>query len=914
VDPNLFRYIWKHSKREQIAILLLILASLPFYWLSLDVPKRIVNEALNGEAFRNGKTEAKLFEFTIGLPEFLGGMSWKISDGFAFDQIGYLLGLSFMFLAFVLINGFFKYRINIDKGILAERLLRRMRFDLFSRMMRFRPEAMRSVKPAEAATMINNEVEPIGAFTGDAFVWPVFLSTQALTALLFIIVQSFWLGMVALSIVLVQAFVIPILRRKQLELARQRQIAARKLSGRIGEMVDAAPMIHGHGIVGYTQSEIGDRLSKLFRIRVDLYNRKYAVKYLNTLLSQVTPFFFYAIGGYFALTGSLDIGQLVAVIAAYKDLPPPIKELIDWDQRRADTTIKYQQVISQFSTDKLMPLPEDPSAEIELPAPDAAFRINGVRVSDQRGSPILDTLSMTIERPSHVALVGPGGSARDVLARLLGRQTTDFEGRIMIGNRNYLDFSNTAAARFMAYVSPEPILFPGTLRENVLVSLLRHQPERSEPRTPEEAREIMEAKRTGNPIASPSDDWRDLGATGVGGPEELEAATINALRLAGLDRDIYAFGLLGKLAPDTGPETLAKIVEARRVIRDKLQAENLLNLVEAFDPDLYNRNASIGENLIFGIVAGARLKGRGLASDPFFRAIIGAEAIERPLAEIGMRIAETTIDTFAELPPGHPLFERYSLIQSGELEEYTEILERAQARDAATKLARTDYDRLIALALDYIEPRHRFSLVDARLEQRILRARHSFKRYLPGEYAHEIEFYDPDSVMMAAPLRDNLLFGRIAYGVANSEKRVAAILRETLEELHLLETVYRLGLDYEVGPGGKLLFAPQRAAVAIARCLIRRPEILIVDGGLSEFGTTERKRLIEVVRQEMAGRTLIISLADKDLAQGFDRIITFDGVRVTDYGHPGNASTRAHQGATKGRGTDEQSDKERERA
>ena len=73
LNPNLFRYIWQHSRREQIAILILIVSALPFYWMSLDVPKRIVNEALQGEAFTDGRTTAKLFEMSFGLPEFLGG-------------------------------------------------------------------------------------------------------------------------------------------------------------------------------------------------------------------------------------------------------------------------------------------------------------------------------------------------------------------------------------------------------------------------------------------------------------------------------------------------------------------------------------------------------------------------------------------------------------------------------------------------------------------------------------------------------------------------------------------------------------------------------------------------------------------------------------------------------------------------
>jgi putative ABC transport system ATP-binding protein len=886
VDPNLFRYIWKNSRREQIAILVSIAASLPFYWLSLDVPKRIVNEALGGEAFRDGKTEAKLFGVGFSLPDFLGGGHYTIFDGIAYDQIGYLLALSFMFLGFVLVNGFFKYKINIDKGILAERILRRMRFDLFTRMMHFRPEAVRAVKPAEAATMINNEVEPIGAFSGDAFIWPVFLATQALTALLFILVQSFWLGAVALAIVLVQAFVIPALRRKQLEYARQRQIAARQLSGRIGEMVDGAPMIHSHGLVAYTQSEIGSRLGHLFRIRVKLYNRKYAVKYLNTLLAQVTPFFFYAIGGYFALTGSLDIGQLVAVIAAYKDLPPPIKELIDWDQRRADTTIKYQQVLSQFGTDRLTPQSATVIDEAVRPEPNDPIRLSSVQMLDQRGNPLLETLSLTLERPSHIALVGSNGSGRDVLARLLGRQVSEFDGSIRIGAHDLWSFSDSASSRFLGYVSPEPYLFPGSLRDNVTISLQRCAPHEIEPTDPNEALERSESLRTGNPTVLPEDDWCDWQAAGIASKDELEQAVIRVLCITGLDADIYAFGLLGQLDADTDQDVLDRIVKARHLVHEKLEEAGMLKLVEAFDPHRYNKNASIGENLIFGLPAGSRLKGSGLASDPFFRSIMSAEALERPLAEIGTRIAETTIETFAELPPGHPLFERYSLIQTGELEEYAEILERTRARDAGARLSHNDTNRLIALALGYIEPRHRLSLVGPSLEQRILRARHSFNRYLPVDYSNEIEFYDPAEVMKAAPVRDNLLFGRIAYGVANSERKVADVLRSALEELGLIDTVYHLGLDYDVGPGGKLLFAPQRAAVNIARSLICRPDILVIDGCLSEFGSADAARVVEGLRQEMAGRTLVVSLSDEAMAETFDRTIRFEGVRVVDYGSP----------------------------
>ena len=50
----------------------------------------------------------------------------------------------------------------------------------------------------------------------------------------------------------------------------------------------------------------------------------------------------------------MDVGAVVGVLLAYKDLPSPIKELIDWDQQRQDVQIKYEQVIDQFQPEGMM--------------------------------------------------------------------------------------------------------------------------------------------------------------------------------------------------------------------------------------------------------------------------------------------------------------------------------------------------------------------------------------------------------------------------------------------------------------------------------------------------------------------------------------------------------------------------------
>src|SRR3954464_10979263 len=344
------------------------------YYLSLDLPKTIINQAIQG----------------VGFPD---AESMKRFLGMDLERIPYLFALSAAFLALIVANGWIKFQINTMKGWMGERMLRRLRYALFDYILRFPLARFRRVKAAEMATMIKDGVEPLGGFIGEALITPLFLGGQALTAMFFIVYQQVWLGLIALAVVGVQAIVIPRLRKRLLVLSRERQLSARALAGRIAECVDGATEIHAHDTSNWERAEISARLGKIFRIRFELYQRKFLVKFLNNFLSQVTPFLFYTVGGYLVIMGRLDIGALVAVIAAYKDLPGPVKELIDWDQQRMDVEIKYTQVIEQFADEEVAP--PEMQAPLETPAlpRDGPLRAAAVSLVDDAGVRLVDGVS-----------------------------------------------------------------------------------------------------------------------------------------------------------------------------------------------------------------------------------------------------------------------------------------------------------------------------------------------------------------------------------------------------------------------------------------------------------------------------------------------------------------------------------------
>ncbi len=874
MDKSLFRYIWRHSKRDQLIIFGVVLASLPFYFFSLDLPRRIVNEAIQGRAFQGGQATAPFLSLSIGWPEWLGGSSKiELFEGFQVERLGLLFGLSALFLLLVLINGAFKYWINLAKGALGERMLRRMRFDLFGLVLRFTPEALRNVKSSETATIIKDEVEPIGGFIGDAFVLPVFLGTQATTAMIFILIQNVWLGLLAAAVVAVQFTIIPRLRRELLRLGKQRQIASRRLAGRVGEVVDGIEVVHVHNATAWERTEIGGRLYELFDIRFRIYKRKFMVKFLNNLLAQMTPFFFYAVGGYFALQGRLDIGQLVAVIAAYRELPPPLKELIDWDQQRLDVQVKYDQVVQHFSPERLLPVDEAAEAaarDVELAGP---LVIEDLRVADPHGGMILDSASLTCPLPARVALLADGTPAASTFARVVARRTTDFAGVAKIGDHSLADLPKIVVGRRIAYAGVEPILFPGSIRDN-LVYGLRHRPlGKPEEDEREALRRLNEARRTGNPIESIHAPWIDFSIAGAADEDELDGILLDLLKRFGLQEDIYRFGLSGMVDPAKHPELADRLIEARMLLHEGLARGAAAELVEPFDAERYNAQAAVAENILFGVPTSRALMGRNLAEHAGFRDALNREGLTEPLAAMGARIAETMVEIFRGLPPGHPLFEQFSFIGADELADYEAVLRRHAGRDRPFR--GDELTRVLALPLAYIEPRHRLGLLDDALKARIVAARKAVRDVLTRSGDPGVEFYDSEKVCAAAPLKDNLLFGRVSHSIANAQARVTEAITAVVDKLGLRPAIERVGLDHQVGPAGRMLTASQRASVNLVRCLVKQPDLMVVDGALAPFGEAHAARLLGLLRELFSARSLFVVVPNEAAAKDFDALIRF---------------------------------------
>jgi putative ABC transport system ATP-binding protein len=890
MDKNLAKYIWAHTSRQQLWILFIIFLSMPTYFMSLDLPKQIVNGPIQGDGFATPGAQQTFLALSIDLPDWISTAEpLVLFEGFALDRFGMLMALSGAFLFLVIINGLFKLYINTYKGRLGERMLRRLRFQLIDRVLRFPPNVFKRLKASEVATMVKDEVEPLGGFIGDAFVQPAFLGMQAATALFFIILQNFWLGILAAFMVGIQGIIIPKMRRRLIRLGRERQLTARQLAGRVGEIVDGISSVHVHDTSNYERADIANRLGRIFKIRYDLYQWKFFVKFLNNFLAQVTPFLFYAIGGYLALRGQLDIGQLVAVISAYKDLPSPIKDLIDWDQQRVDVQVKYSQVYEQFHVEQLIePSVQAVTAE-PVPQITTPISLANFSASDDSGARLLENITLDIRPGESVAVIGTAGGGSEALADAMARLVWPENGRIAVNGSDLLALPEALTGRRIAYASGDGHLFHGTIHDNI-VYVLKHYPVRHQ--TYEGAKasqrewEKDEALRAGNPDHDLHSDWIDYETIGVNGPDELFTAIEQVLEAVSFSDDVFDLGLRASVDQKLHPAIPEHIVEARKALQVRLEEEGLSGLVVSFDHDLYNTEATVAENLLFGTPVGPELSNVNLASNAYFRSILTQSNLDEALYRMGVEIARNAVELFRDLPPDHPFFQQLIFMTADEIPDYQALLQRVQDRPFA-QVVEADRQRMMKLTFSYVEPRYRFGLLDQELMDRIVEARLAFHDNLPESLKNAIELYDAESYNTSATILDNVLFGRIGHRHADAGERIRSIVRSVLDDLKLSRDVVMIGLEFNVGVGGRRLTNVQRQKLHVARALLKRGDFIIFNKALSALEQRTHEQLVRSIIGEAYrdGRkpAIIWVLSNPNLARLFDRVVVLDrGTTVED--------------------------------
>ena len=143
-----------------------------------------------------------------------------------------------------------------------------------------------------------------------------------------------------------------------------------------------------------------------------------------------------------------------------------------------------------------------------------------------------------------------------------------------------------------------------------------------------------------------------------------------------LENDVYRLGLRSRMPEAQTRRSLEPHPRGARRFPRACRQEQAEHYVEMFDPDRYVVNASVKENLVFG-VAETRRGARRASRRPSLHVDHRRDGARGKARHHGAGVAETLIDLFGDLAPNNPLLERMDLMAPEEIDTYRAIVRRA---------------------------------------------------------------------------------------------------------------------------------------------------------------------------------------------------------------------------------------------
>ena len=165
-------------------------------------------------------------------------------------------------------------------------------------------------------------------------------------------------------------------------------------------------------------------------------------------------------GGGELAAGAASFGTLVAFIEYVQKFFAPLRDL----------SAKYSVVqASNASLERIYDLLDQPTEGSGAPLAEGtgALRLEQVSFSYDGRTPVLQQLDLELVPGETLALVGATGSGKTTLSRLLLRFYQPTAGRILLDGADLAGIDPLTVRRRIGWVSQEPFLFAGSLRENL---------------------------------------------------------------------------------------------------------------------------------------------------------------------------------------------------------------------------------------------------------------------------------------------------------------------------------------------------------------------------------------------------------------------------------------------------------------
>src|SRR5690625_3202178 len=419
---------------------------------------------------------------TVVSPILAGDVVNAIVDG---SEVQLVINLALLIAGVALLEAVLNVISRWQSASLGERTIYDLRTRVFDHVQKMPIAFFTRARTGALVSRLNNDV--IGAQTAIARTLPtVVMNVVTLGVTLVVMLTTSW-QITLVSLLLLPVFLLPA-RPIGNRIANQTRDRAKRNASMGDQMTErfsapGATLVKPFGEQRYESQTFAARADSVrdSGVRISVWTSVFMT--ILTLVSSLALAAVYGIGGYQALTGSLNAGAVVTMALLLTRLYAPLTGLATARVELMSALVSFERIFEVLDLKPMIQEPEQPqpipAGGIRIEFDDVDFRypaasevslasLEEVAVLDDRASEqVLHGLNFTVEPGQTVALVGSSGAGKSTIANLVPRLYDVTEGSIQL---NGVDLRQAAANDIrnrVGMVTQDSHLFHTSIRENL---------------------------------------------------------------------------------------------------------------------------------------------------------------------------------------------------------------------------------------------------------------------------------------------------------------------------------------------------------------------------------------------------------------------------------------------------------------
>ncbi len=346
------------------------------------------------------------------------------------------------------------------------RILFALRESVYQHLQRLSPSFFAARSSGDIVARLDGDIAEVQRFSTDTLLVVVNGVLVLVGSLAIMLAMSWKLSLLAFVVLPLQVLFLHMMRPKVETATLQVRKQTSRVTAFLIETLNSMKFIQSVG----AESREAARLKSLNQdylrdiVRAQIVN--YAAGGVTNLLVTVGGALVFVVGGLLVVAQTFTLGTLIAFVGYMARATGPVRALLG-------LYVAYQRAV--VSLDRVrdlsthVPLVTTPPTPVPIP-PDAKGRITLENVSfahEYTNSEVLSGVDVEFPAGGKVVITGPSGIGKSTLLDLLQRFYDPDSGRILLDGRDLREMELTELRRRVAVVPQQPVIFAGTILDNV---------------------------------------------------------------------------------------------------------------------------------------------------------------------------------------------------------------------------------------------------------------------------------------------------------------------------------------------------------------------------------------------------------------------------------------------------------------